>query len=346
MEAQFLIIVRNTIGILVAFAILGASGTQVAQADPLPQIWFSPRQDNIEMTQPPGHRVSFAKYDFASMLGATAPWQTAASRVSVLTIGLHTMEVFDDLPAVVAMTNRYSFGIATAGAMISTDGGCAVNGSEGIDSKSKNFAGEIVFGLKKWKLAGGRLDYIIMDSPFYFGYYAVAKDCHYSIREVARRAAATLREIRKLYPTVKVMDAEGPGATPIDAWLPVFKQWLDDFGSESGRPIDAVGMDFHWRDAWHTGYDWVSAVRTTASLLRKQGIAAGLYINAEDQNTTNANWMATNREHLKTALEGNLGLDFVYIASWTKFPDRNLPETDPTSYTSLVNDAFSYLHPK
>jgi len=342
-----MVMIKAAIRIFAVVSILVSSRAWSVQADASPQIWFSPRQDNINMLQPPGHRVEFTKFDFADMLGANAPWQTAASRVSVLTVGVHTMEVFGDLASVVAMTNRNGFKIATAGPMISTDGLCAVNGMEGIDSKSKHFAGEILFAIKKWKLLGGRIDYIIMDSPFYFGYYVIAKDCHYSIAEVARRAAATLKEIRLLYPSVKVMDAEGPGAMPINPWLLDFQQWLQDFKVESGKPIDAVGMDFHWRDAWHTGYDWVSAIRTTSAFLHKQGISAGLYINAEEQkNITNVTWMSANREHLKTALKPSSGLDFVYIASWGKFPDRNLPESDPTSYTSLVNDAFTDLHPR
>jgi hypothetical protein len=263
-----------------------------------------------------------------------------------LTVGVHTMELYGDLPAVVAMTNRYGAKIATAGSMVSTDGLCAINGTEGVDSKNKNFAGEIVFAVKKWKAAGGRLDYIIMDGPFYSGYYAIAKECHYSIAEVARRTVATLVEVRRVYPDIKVMDAEGPGATPINAWLPDFKQWLDDFKSDSGKSIDAVGMDFHWRDAWHTGYNWMNAVRATSALLHTQGIMAGLYIDAEDQNATNASWMAATREHLKAALQMKLGLDFIYIASWMRFPDRNLPETDLMSYTSLVNDAYTQIHSK
>jgi hypothetical protein len=53
--------------------------------------------------------------------------------------------------------------------------------------------------------------------------------------------------------------------------------------------------------------------------------------------------MSDNREHLKTALTSGAGLDFYYIVSWMKFPDRNLPESDPAAYTSLVDDAFNYI---
>jgi hypothetical protein len=38
-----------------------------------------------------------------------------------------------------------------------------------------------------------------------------------------------------------------------------------------------------------------------------------------------------------------LGLDFLIIASWARFPDRDLPESDPNAYVSLVNHAFTLL---
>ncbi len=308
-------------------------------------IWFSPRQDNIDMSKPPGLRAAFTKYDFPAMLPLDAPWQTAASRIAVLTIGVHTMQHYDDLPAVISMINRYTLQVATAGAMVFTDGLCANKGIEGMD-RSKDFAREVVDALRKWRDAGGRLDYIIMDGPFYFGYYFTAKDCHYSIAEVARRSAATFREIQKIYPAIKVMDAEGPGATPVDAWLPDLQTWLNAFKSATGHPVDAFGMDFQWKDNWHTGYDWVSALRVTTNFLHKQGIAAGLGINAYDRDVTNTQWMDDNRGHLKTAIDANAGLDFVIINSWMKYPERNLPESDPEAYTSLVNTAYSIIHAK
>ena len=180
-----------------------------------------------------------------------------------------------------------------------------------------------------------------MDGPFFFGYYVSAKSCHYSIADVAHRAAETFKQIQKFYPNVKIMDAEGPGPTPVATWLPEFKQWLSAFASESGHQIDAVGMDLHWNDAWHTGYDVVDAIRQTTIFLHQHGVKAGLYVNAPDAGVDNVQWMNGNREHLRIAAGSGVDLDFLYIASWMKFPLYNLPETDTSAYTSLVNDAFS-----
>jgi hypothetical protein len=68
-------------------------------------------------------------------------------------------------------------------------------------------------------------------------------------------------------------------------------------------------------------------------------VDVGLYINADDKNIDVQGWMAACRLHLKIASQARLPLDFVYINSWMKFPDHNLPETDPTSFTSLVDTA-------
>jgi len=292
------------------------------------------------MSKPPGQRVQFTKFDFPAMLPANAPWQTAAARVAVMRIGNHTMSLYPDLQSVVAMTNQHPFKIATEGSMVATGGLCERNGMEGLDA-AQDFAREIVGAIRRWKAAGGRLDYVVMDSPLYFGYYASAKDCRFSIAEVARRSAATFREIQKLYPAIRLMDAEGPGPTTVDRWLPDFKQWLDAFKRETGHPIDAVGLDLHWDDAWHTGYNWVQAARQITLFLHHEGIAAGLYINADNKNPANADWMNANRAHLQTAARAHMGLDFVLFASWMTFPERNLPESDQNAYTSLVNDAFA-----
>jgi hypothetical protein len=294
------------------------------------------------MTEPLGRRISFSKFDFPAMVASDAAWRIAASRIAVLTIGLHTIERYPDLNAVVAMTKRNHFKVATAGSMVFTDGVCEKKGMEGMDP-GEGYAREVVNGIKVWKDHGGRLDYLIMDSPFYFGYYESAKDCQYSINEVAQRAAATFKVVQKAYPDIKVMDAEGPGAVPVNMWLPEFGRWLQAFGAYAGHPVDLVGLDFHWRDAWHTGYDWISAVRTTAGYLHRMHIGVGLFINAEDKDVTERKFFDATRDHLQVAIGAKAGLDFVYLASWMKFPSRNLPETDPQAYTSLIDQAFKDL---
>lgn len=305
---------------------------------PTVQIWFSPKQDNV-VSDGTGVHVVFTKYDFGQMVASQAAWQTAASRLALMSLNIHAPEHFADLPALVAMANRSKFQISLSGSAMFTDGKCAKEGMEGLDASS-GFARELVAAVRKWKEAGGRLDYVDMDSPFYFGYYASAKSCHFSIAEVARRTAATVSEIRKLYPKIKLMDAEGPGPKPMGPYLADFQKWLDAFKVASGKPMESVAMDMHWKVPGQPTYDWTNDARQMAAMLHKNGVQAGMYINDTNEKT-NADWMAVNRQHLAQAAHGNLGIDYVFIASWANFPDRNLPESDQSAYVSLINDAFT-----
>ncbi len=326
------------------FTALGAQALPL-MANPLPcsqtQIWFAPRQDSVDIKRTPGERVSFDKFDFGAMLRKEAAWKDAAEHVSILTIEVHTIEHFRNLAQVVDMTNRHRFGVAIAGNMVFTSGLCVQHGMEGMDA-GHDYAREIVAAARKWKLAGGRLSTVIMDSPFYFGFYASKKECHYSIAESAHRAAATFRKLLEVYPGLAIMDAEGPGENTVAEWLYTYREWVDQFQRSAGHRIDAVGMDLHWTDVWHNGYDWVQAARSIADFLHVKGMSVGLYINADDNYIDANSWLAACRSHLEAAAHARLPLEFVYVASWAKFPDHNLPETDPTSFTSLV-DAASVL---
>ncbi len=302
-------------------------------------LWFAPLQDFVDKTRPPGQQISFDKYDFARLLRPDAPWQLAARRISVFTVAGHTMEHFTNLASVVDFIRKRQLKVVTSGSFVFTNGQCLPNGMEGIDI-GHGFARETVGMLRQWRDAGGRLDYIVMDGPLYFGYTASAKACHFSMAEVARRVSATVSEVRKLYPDVRIVDAEGPGAAPVAEWLPLLARWLDNFKHAVGRPIDALSMDLHWRDAWHTGYNWIDAARRITGFLQARGVQSGLYIDAEDDDVDAAGWMRACEAHISAAANSNIPLDFIYIASWMKYPDRNLPENDPASLTYLINDAY------
>jgi hypothetical protein len=43
--------------------------------------------------------------------------------------------------------------------------------------------------------------------------------------------------------------------------------------------------------------------------------------------------------HMQTAAQAYPGLNFLILASWARFPDRDLPESDPNAYVLLVNYA-------
>ncbi len=208
-------------------------------------------------------------------------------------------------------------------------------------SKDSDANRESVRIVQLWHKAGGRLDYIVMDSPMFFPVY-VAKDCHFSIDEAARYTAATLRGILAEYPNIKIVDAEGPARNSNDKWLADMTAWLRAFRAASGRSVDDVELDLHWTDL-RPSNTWQDTVRRSVAVFRPLGVGTGLIINADVPHMTPTQWIGSNRDHIHEAIEGHMGLDFLEIAEWTNNIQMNLPESNPQAYTSLVNVAYDAI---
>jgi hypothetical protein len=195
---------------------------------------------------------------------------------------------------------------------------------------------ETVVIAQKWKAAGGSFDYVVMDGPLYYG-TRYAKDCHFSMPEVAKRAGATLAGMRNYFPDIHVVDAEGPAEYPDDVWLPDMAAWFKEFKQVTGKPIEAVTLDLHWADR-RPGQNFQTTARRSSAYFRPLGVKTGLVINADTNPAmTDTQWMNDNREHVREAAAADLGLDFVLINSWQNHPSRNLPVSDPSAYTSLID---------
>jgi hypothetical protein len=317
------------------------------QAARIPEIWFCPRQSTFN---PSGHGVLFDQYDFPAMRRSTAQWKQALSHISVLTLDVvHDAEGNKNLSAIIDWANKLKLKIAGPAGIIYTDHRCNPR-MEGI-TNDVGYAREAVATFHHWSEAGGRLDYLILDGPFFFGYYATQRECHFSIDDVAHRAATTVKMILQDFPNARIVDSEGPGPVPVAIWLSEYDRFLAAFRRAAGRPVDDLAMDMHWIDAWHTGYNWVDASRQIIQLAHARGLQVGLFIHADDdfvetngaktnQPITAAGWMQANRNHMQTAHDAGLQLDFINITSWMKYPTQNLPESDPNAYTSLVNYAY------
>jgi hypothetical protein len=339
------------------------AGSQAKSAS-TPEIWFAPMQDSLN---PNGPGVVYSKYDFPKMVASTELWKDAAANLSVLGLGvMHMTEHYPDLSSVLKWIDTNHFVIAAGGSLVNT-GTAVVNGGPGCthppvegltEETAADFAREIYFGLHNWKQKGGRLDYLALDSPFYFGYYHVHDICHYSIAQVAQRTAITVNKILEDFPDARIVDYEGPGPIGVPTFLDDYAQFIQAFNAAAHRPISDLGMDLHWIDAWHSGYRWIDAARRIADFAHARGIRVGLFMDAEDQfvespdgsvrtttPVTEASWMQMVRGHMMLARTNNLPLDFVILASWVKFPTHNLPETDPLAMTSLVNDAYRLWNP-
>ena len=316
--------------LLLAAAVAPAAAREV-------QIWFVPLTWNKKET---GKGLEYTRHDFPALIRPDAPWQTAASRVAVLGLPGNVVTSFPALPDLVSFVRSRPWQIALNFGMEYSSPGCVVR-LEGF-SRDIDVNREAVHIAQRWHAAGGRLDYVLMDSPLHFAHFD-RRGCQYSIAEAAAHAATTLRGILAEFPAAKVVDAEGPGKQPTDAWLADMGTWFTAFRQASGHPIDVVLLDLHWRDP-RPFNTWQDTASRAAAYFHRAGVPTGLIIDAEAvPGGTNAQWIAQNRQHIAQSMQPDLGLDILAIDQWQRRIERNLPETDPTAYTSLINDAYDAI---
>ena len=305
-------------------------------AKPCPRIWFTPLTWNIT----PQHRLAYTGYDFPALLKPNAPWQKALSRISVLRLPANVVATYPDLPSLIHFIDEHHLKLGLGfGTMF---GGGTCSGVEGF-SRDSGFNHEAVELARLWKRAGGKLDYVVMDSPLAFGHY-YNKDCHFSIAEIARRSGATMRALLTYFPNAIVVDAEGPGRVSDDIWLRDMAAWLPAFRMQSGHTIDSIMLDLHWHDL-RPGDSWQNTTRRSVAYFGHLGLQIGLIVDADGgPGVTDEDWMAANLTHIHDIAHGDgFGLDYVAVDQWMHHVHHNLPESDPHAYTSLVNVLYEAL---
>lgn len=321
--------------VLAVLLLATAFGGQPARAaDPPMQIWFSPLAGDLK---PGGGGIEYVEHDFPAMLRPNAPWQTAASRISVMQLPGNLVWSYPDIPSVVGFLRAHPWKVALV-VSVMFDGGRCPKRLEGF-SRDSDFNHEAVTIAQRWKQDGGSLDYITMDSPLWFGHYQ-EKTCIMPTAEVAQRTAATLRGMLAYFPNAKIVDADGPGWIRDEEWLPETAAFFADIRADLGHPINGIALDLHWRDL-RPGYTWQTTARRSAAYFHRLGMSVGLLANADGgPGVTDQSWMAANRQHLSEAAQARLGLDFVMLSEWQRDIRHNLPENDPNAYASLIDDAY------
>jgi hypothetical protein len=208
-----------------------------------------------------------------------------------------------------------------------TDGECGY-GVEGYTRPNKN---HIIFSrLKRWGLD---IQYIAMDEPLSFGHhYQQGKACKFSIQEVAKRTAATVAEIRQIYPKVKFVDYEAAAtAVPAKQWLNDVQVWLTAYRQAVGEAPDSMVFDVDWTKPW------LEAVGPGTELLHRNGMRAGVFLDGTGPGKSDADAVAAYKKNMGSVDAARLPLDFVVIANWTPHPANDLPESDPNSLSGVLH---------
>jgi hypothetical protein len=304
---------------------LAAGGAWAADKSPVatPQVWLSPA---FAFNGHPG------SVDNLELFKDGSPWAQARARVQVFKIAVHTLNQLPDadFAAMLKYLDQNHIALAVEYGMLTQSDSCGT-GVEGF--KPLNMPAHISERVKK---LGGRIRYIAMDEPLFFGHFFSGHDaCHWGIADIARNAAPNVKQFREQFPDIEIGDTEPVNNMKDGDWLDALREWLEDYRRETGTPLAFFHDDMIWREPI------AARTRQLTQLLDSQGIKFGVIINSRGDVDSDQEWLASAKrnidEYRASALKAP---DQIIVQSWKPFPTHVLPESDPLTLTHLVNYYF------
>lgn len=288
---------------------------------PPPTTWFAPIGDTSAI--PYVHGAS----DYFELFSPNAAWPRAASHVSVFKMYSQMLDLDDaTLRSVFADLHRRHIAFAIEWGPLDGGGTCGA-GIEGFTG------GAALHYAQRIRDLGGSLQYVAFDEPVGGAtLYDGAGACHWTPLQTAQNAAANVAQILSVFPDAHVGDIEGlPNG---DSWLSAYSQFVDAWQAVTGKPLAFFHLDVDW------GQDWKPAAAALTQMLKKRNIPIGHIYNGGG-GTSDASWIALAEQHMADfETHAALTPDEAIFQSWMPYPKHLLPETDPTSFTYLLDQYF------
>jgi hypothetical protein len=315
---------------LLAFTI-NASAQHASQGR---QFWFAGVDPVVQ-----GDRHVNYPADYMDLFKPEAPWSVGASALTAFKISTQLVLRGSDeqLSSVFAGLKARHIALAIElGVLVNSDA-CG-KGTEGFGSPP---AVETV--AKRIKSLGGELDYVAMDEPVTWGHAKQGKNklgyvyCEYSVDQLADQAAAKAAILKRYFPNVRigVIDAVNsrlPGL--VDAEI----GFLDAFHKKSGLRPEFLHADVAWDSNWRPGLE------DLARRLRARGIRLGVVCDGDLNPASDEQWVALSLQRCRTLVDDpNIRPDDLVIQTWTAWPHRMLPETDPAAWAFALKSAVMSL---
>ncbi|MBV8744112.1 MAG: hypothetical protein JO134_03605 [Xanthobacteraceae bacterium] len=194
---------------------------------------------------------------------------------------------------------------------------------------------------RKVKRLGGTIDYYTMDEPLYFGHFysgdptqgqaGKRSGCHLAINDIAQDAANRIRDVRSVFPEVKVGDVEPFMEFSDNEWASALSQWFDAFHDATGDHLAYFVLDLTWVKPWQR------RMAQLTSLLHAKQVPLQVIYDGSGVAPSDRVWVDQAEQRFKQ-FEGANGLrpEGVRVQSWNKSPSRVLPESDPGTLSNLV----------
>jgi hypothetical protein len=310
---------------------LVATPTTVATPYPQPDLSERPLVFFGPLPEPDG------SLDFMDLFAEGAPWTQAAQHVQIFNLFGGWVAHFpweppeatdDELLQIIADLNRRAIAIGfEASPLVATDE-CG-QGIEGFFGPEEGL--RIVTRLKQ---LGATVRYVSLDEPFAFGHiYEGPQACHWSPEQIAQQVQDYIAAIKTVYPDAIIGDNE-----PLWAGVDVGElvDWLDAYQAVTGSPLPFIHLDLDFSRP-----DWPTAAKVLEAAARARGIEFGIFYLGDPGDATDAEWLnkAFERARVYELIAGGKP-DHVQFESWHDRPDYLLPETNPDTFTALLDRYF------
>jgi hypothetical protein len=301
-----------------------------ARAAGAPEIWFAAKA---------GHANVPGVADFATMFRADNPaWASVEAKIQVYSIGMvHLAGAPDEeLERIAGDLQLHHVRFAIVINAVARLPGETCGTGEGYSFPASN---------QKFVERLARLhihpDQVSIDSPVWFGRWDGRK-CLFSGPEL----------LQHLIPTLTIWARAFPGATfgEVEPWIQVIEHpdWQADYRAMRDGIAAATGVRLayvHTDLNDHLHPDWAAELAAVPPFVRSLGMRYGMIVDGRGQDPTDEAWIATAKARIAAAEDQHHIIpDYVEIATWNKHPARALPETDPTTLSSLIDYYLARHH--
>ncbi|MFZ0626531.1 MAG: hypothetical protein WAN34_08545 [Acidimicrobiia bacterium] len=293
-----------------------------------PVVWLQPLPERSDPSLP----FADGSEDFYDLFASDSPWTDAAAHTQVFGIySTYVRHYANDQELLNVIDGVKERGMALAMEVgplpAPTDDTC-------VGAESYGGADEIEL-IRRIKRLGGTLDIIALDEPYAFGHKANGPtDCQRPTEQVAAEVADFVTLVRQEMPNVVVGDIEPMWARP-EIGVDDMSTWFDAYREVSGEDFAFIHLDAEWARP-----DWPQVFLAVEGSARQRGISVGVIYNGGDAGS-DQEWTDLTAERMYTYEQVWGGRpDQVVFQSWNDHPHRVLPETDPSTLTSLIDRYF------
>ncbi|MGH2607364.1 MAG: hypothetical protein ACRDG5_12300 [Anaerolineales bacterium] len=251
-----------------------------------PLYWFAPLPP-----MPTGAGRPFTgSDDFMALFEPDAPWAEAAARIQVFKlygewVAYHASDA--QLRQAVEDIRRRGLALAVEAGPLDPPPECG----QGIEGFAGTDEGRLI--ARRILGAGGRIDLIALDEPYFFAhFYDGPNACRWDAEHVAGEVGEFIDVMRESFPELQVGDTEplalvSSQGQALASGAPGYTAWLQTFRQVNGYDLAFLHMDIDWSRP-----TWPREVKTIEEFGRAFGVPVGLIYTGNFQDADDEAWLS------------------------------------------------------